>query len=147
MLSKDVDSSNEAGRDPVSLYDPDCLRCQHKHYLRHSMVSQQRRVCCGGMVRVQVDLMAAGGWQGPGHPAELRTARLLSKPLATPFSKVRVGQWSLPRLSLQPAGGWLGHPSTSSVVCFTTSPLPHQPHVSPLLAGPRAPSGGRRQPP
>lgn len=52
------------------------------------------------MVGVQEDLMAAVSQQGPGHSAMLGTPQLLPQPLATPFSKARVGQWSLPRLSL-----------------------------------------------
>lgn len=64
------------------------------------------------MVGVQVHLMAAGGWQGPGHSALLRTSQLLPQPLATPSSKMRVGRRSLPGLFPglfpQPAGGYWG---------------------------------------
>lgn len=57
---------------------------------------------------VQEDLMAAGSQQRPGHLAMLEIPRLLPQPLATPFSKARVGQWSLPRLSLQSGVGGSG---------------------------------------
>ena len=50
------------------------------------ILSQQRQVCCGGMVKVQTDLMANGGWQGPHgsspasrHPS-LRAGRVSSLP-------------------------------------------------------------------
>lgn len=105
MVNKNIGSSDEVGREPVSLSYPDCLRCQCEHYLLHSVLSQARQVCCGGMGGVP-DLKATGSWQGPGRSFML-TPRAPPPPSSPLNSKARVGQWSLPRLPLQPLGaGW-----------------------------------------
>lgn len=115
------------GQEPVSVSYPDCSRCRRKHYLLHSIRSQQRQVCCGGMAGIQLDLTAAGGQQGPGQSAMLGTLQLLPAPASRqpPLSQ-RQG-WVSGVCQGDPCnlrGGWLEHSSTSSDVGFTTSPLP-----------------------